>query len=72
MERPANAEMIEGFRDGHDLSAPEPSGNRSHSYRHGFQAGRNDKLPYGEGPFHGIHPDDIRRMADDAMAKDEC
>ena len=42
--RPANAEMIEGFRDGYDLDAPEPSANRSHSYRHGFANGRDDVL----------------------------
>lgn len=41
--RPANAEMVEGFVDGYDLSAPEPSTNRSASYRHGFMCGRIDK-----------------------------
>lgn len=41
--RPANAEMIEGFRDGYDITAPEPSANRSRSYRHGFKNGRADK-----------------------------
>ena len=70
-EKAANAEMIEGFRDGYDLTAPEPSGNRSHSYRHGFMAGRNDKMPYGEGPFHGLSFAEVTRMADEAMAKDE-
>lgn len=70
-EMPANDEMVQGFRDGYDLDAPEPSENRSHSYRHGFKAGRNDKLPYGEGPFHGISADEVNRMADEAMAKDE-
>lgn len=44
MRRPANAEMIEGFRDGYDLSSPEPSANRSASYRHGFANGRDDVL----------------------------
>lgn len=42
--RPANAEMVEGFMDGYDLTAPEPSANRSHSYRHGFANGRDDVL----------------------------
>ena len=40
----ANADMIEGFRDGYDLTAPEPSANRSASYRHGFANGRDDVL----------------------------
>lgn len=39
----ANDEMVEGFRDGYDMSAPEPSVNRSHSYRHGFANGRDDR-----------------------------
>jgi hypothetical protein len=40
---PANSEMIEGYMDGLDLSSPEPSDNRSHSYRHGFANGRDDR-----------------------------
>lgn len=71
MNRPASEEMIQGFRDGYDLDAPEPSDNRSHSYRHGFKAGRNDKMPYGQGPFHGVSFDEVRRMAGEAMAQDE-
>jgi hypothetical protein len=39
----ANAEMVEGYRDGLDLSSPEPSLNRSRSYRHGFARGRDDR-----------------------------
>jgi hypothetical protein len=39
----ANADMIEGFRDGYDLNAPDPSANRSASYRHGFANGRDDR-----------------------------
>lgn len=42
-DRPANDEMVRGYLDGFDLSSPEPSANRSHSYRHGFMAGRSDK-----------------------------
>jgi hypothetical protein len=71
MSKPANDEMIQGFRDGYDRNAPEPSENRSHSYRHGFKAGRNDILPHGEGPFYNMHIDTIREMADEAMKMDE-
>ena len=39
----AEDDMMQGFRDGYDLDAPEPSQNRSHSYRHGFANGRRDK-----------------------------
>jgi hypothetical protein len=35
----ANDEMVQGFLDGYDLTAPEPSANRSASYRHGFENG---------------------------------
>lgn len=66
----ANDEMALGFLDGYDLNAPEPSENRTHSYRHGFKAGRNDKMPDGEGPFSGMGCAEILRLADEAMARD--
>jgi len=62
----ANAEMIEGFMDGYDLSNPEPSENRSHSYRHGFRSGRADKgFPRKESY------EQVLAMAEEAMRKDE-
>ena len=36
-------EMVEGYLDGFDPSSPEPSDNRSHSYRHGWLNGRDDR-----------------------------
>jgi hypothetical protein len=72
MIRPANEEMIQGFRDGYDRNSPEPSGNRSHSYRHGFKAGRNDILPMDEGPFAGMDTQEIEDLADEAMNLDEA
>lgn len=67
MSKPANDEMVQGFRDGYDLTAPEPSGNRSNSYRHGFKVARIDKgiLPYQGGPDH------LGKLADEAMEADE-
>lgn len=38
----ANDEMLAGYLDGLDPDNPEPSSNRSHSYRHGFANGRDD------------------------------
>ena len=40
-------EMLNGYFDGLDKDSPEPSDNRSHSYRHGFRNGRDDlnRLP---------------------------
>jgi hypothetical protein len=66
MSRPANADMIEGFQDGYDLTAPEPSANRSASYRHGFMCGRIDK---GQTVWTGT-ADDLRKLADEAMQAD--
>lgn len=67
MTREANAEMIEGFRDGYDLSAPEPSTNRSASYRHGFMCARIDKgLVQWSGPV-----GELRKLADQAMNEDD-
>lgn len=39
----AEAERLEGYLDGLDPESPEPSRNRSWSYRHGFICGRADK-----------------------------
>ena len=65
--RPANQEMIEGYRDGLNLDCPEPSGNRSHSYRHGFANGRDDRKGKPRASF-----DELRRQADGAMMRDDC
>lgn len=66
----ANQDMIEGFMDGYDINAPEPSGNRSYSYKHGFMAGRNDKLLDSDKPFSGLHYETIILMAEEAIRKD--
>ena len=36
-------EMTEGYLDGMDLTSPQPSDNRTASYRHGFENGRDDR-----------------------------
>ncbi len=66
--RPANEEMVQGYMDGYDLSAPEPSDNRSHSYRHGFMVGRAEKAR--RGPVAPLEA--LMKWADEAMAKDEA
>ena len=67
MSRPANDEMVRGFMDGYDLTAPEPSANRSASYRHGFMVGRIDKgVIQWSGPAEALE-----RMADAAMDEDD-
>lgn len=53
--------------DGYDLNAPEPSANRSHSYRHGFAVGRAEKMG---GRLPGSY-EALSAAADEAMAKDE-
>jgi hypothetical protein len=67
-ERPANADMIEGFRDGYDPTAPEPSANRSASYRHGFMCGRLDNTPASWGKHSA---GELERLADEAMDIDD-
>ena len=67
MDRPANDEMVQGFRDGYDITAPEPSANRSASYRHGFMCGRIDK---GQIAWTGT-ADGLRKLADEAMNDDD-
>ena len=70
--KPANDEMVQGFMDGYNLDNPEPSDNRSNSYRHGFKAGRNDVLPEKQKPFYGMSTDEILQLADEAMELDEA
>ncbi len=65
--KPANEEMIQGYMDGYDLNAPEPSANRSHSYRHGFAVGRAEKTG---GKLANYRT--LSEAADTAMAKDDA
>ena len=60
-----STDMVEGFLDGYDLSCPEPSGNRSHAYRHGFANGRDDRAhkPRASAAT-------LRELAAEAIAKD--
>ena len=66
VEPKANADLIEGYKDGRDLDAPEPSANRSRSYRHGFAVGRSELNNQRLGTF-----DEVMRMADEAMRLDQ-
>lgn len=65
--RPANDEMVQGYMDGWDLDAPEPSENRSHSYRHGFANARDDRRGKPRASY-----EQLNRWADEARAKDEA
>jgi hypothetical protein len=58
-------EMVEGYRDGRKLDNPEPSTNRSDSYRHGFANGRDDRAGSPRAPAAML-----RSMADKAIADD--
>jgi hypothetical protein len=64
--RPANDEMVQGYMDGLDLDSPEPSANRSASYRHGFANGRDDRRGKPRASFEAI-----RNAGDIAMLEDE-
>ena len=65
--KPANDEMVQGYWDGFDPDSPEPSANRSRSYRHGFANGRADK----SGKSRGLTFDELSAAADLAMHLDE-
>ena len=62
----ANDEMVLGYREGFNLDNPEPSENRSASYRHGFANGRADKT----GKSRGLSFEALSRQADLAMLSD--
>lgn len=64
--KPANAEMVQGYMDGFDLSSPEPSANRSRSYRHGFANGRDDRAHKPRASY-----EELIRWAHEAMEADE-
>lgn len=64
--RPANDDMVGGYRDGFDRNSPEPSDNRSRSYRHGFRNGRADRAHTPAGTYQ-----DLCAAADEAMCLDD-
>ena len=64
--RPANDDMVQGYRDGRDLGAPEPSANRSASYHHGFMVGRGEKTGKLAGNYTSLN-----KAADAAMDADD-
>lgn len=66
MGKPANDEMARGYMDGRDLDSPEPSDNRSHSYRHGFMVGRGEKTGTLSGDAQALIA-----LADAAMERDD-
>lgn len=63
--RPANSDMVQGYIDGFDRSSPEPSANRSHSYRHGFANGRDDRSGQPRASYQ-----QLIKWADEAMERD--
>ena len=62
----AEDEMVEGYRDGRNRDNPEPSGNRSRAYRHGFQSGRDDLARKPSAPYEAR-----RKQADEILAAAE-
>ena len=59
-----DAELLQGYWDGLN-GEPEPGDNRSHSYRHGWFNGRDDR---NKSPR--AHSSYIREAANEARAKD--
>lgn len=66
--RPANDDMVEGYLDGlkdDRREMPATFNNRSHSYRHGWLNGRDDRI----GKPRAL-ASELRQQADLAMAAD--
>lgn len=61
----AEQEMVDGYFDGLNQDNPEPSANRSRSYRHGFQSGRDDLAKKLSAPY-----SERLRMAEEALIED--
>jgi ribosome modulation factor len=62
-------DMVEGYRDGLDddrAECPASMSNRSHSYRHGWLNGRDDRLRKPR-----ASAAELRILADLALAQDE-
>ncbi|WLA83210.1 hypothetical protein [Bradyrhizobium elkanii] len=59
------AEMVEGYLDGRKPDNPEPSANRSASYRHGFANGRDALSAWPRFPAAVL-----RLLADQAIRED--
>lgn len=65
-----NDDMAQGYLDGRDPNAPEPSANRSASYRHGFMVGRNEIK---SGPFRPLASfETVSHWAEQAAAQDRA
>lgn len=67
MTTEANADNVEGYLDGSDPNSPEPSANRSASYRHSFAVARADRAHM---PAFGSAAR-ARELAEKAQAEDE-
>lgn len=67
----SGAEMLAGYLDGFKDDNPEPSGNRSHSYRHGFANGRDDRRRKPRDTAENLRKAGIAAQeADEALRKD--
>lgn len=61
----ADDEVYQGYLDGCDANSPQPSGNRSASYRHGFANARDDLRQRPR-----AMAETLRRMAEEAKRED--
>lgn len=62
----ATYDMVDGHMNGSDPNSPEPLGNRSAAYRHGFTNGRDD---LGRKPRESASR--LREMAEQAIVEDK-
>jgi len=61
-------EVLQGYLDGLSADNPEPSANRSASYRHGFANGRDDLRGRARAPAAAIRAQMVTARQTDASA----
>lgn len=66
-EAQAYVEMLEGYFDGL-RGEPEPGRNRSHSFRHGWKNGRDDRTKSPRASSSYIHDEAKQAVAADVAA----
>lgn len=61
-------EMLQGYLDGFDPESPDPSDNRSKSYRHGFANGRDDRAHKPRASASTLRQEAKKAIAEDTAA----
>lgn len=63
-------EVIDGYRDGLNPDSPEPSANRTFSYRFGFANGRDDRRKQPRASAREIREEGLQAAAADEQSEE--